>query len=314
MATDASAIPESSAERLKAILANAFKRLDRLPALNNLLERAAILCTESMRGNGQLPPEVSLRETQACTAQELLDEHEGVSAIGVLHAPQWNTRLLLCANRNCVFQVVEMLLGGDGAPSPYDEERGYSTIELGLIRIMFERLAAALEAAFGPVVKTAFDVEGTSDRIDLDILGGRNSTLIIARFGLQANGRQGDLVLVMPSAAIDALRPALARSEAAQAKKPDAGWSSQMQNEITRTSVTVSAVLDERLAALEEIRDLKIGGILPLEATPRSRVRIECYGEPLFWCQLGKSNGRYTLRVEEVVDKDQEFMKEILGG
>ena len=32
------------------------------------------------------------------------------------------------------------------------------------------------------------------------------------------------------------------------------------------------------------------------------------------WCQLGKSNGVYTLRVDSFVDREQEFMDDISGG
>ena len=31
-------------------------------------------------------------------------------------------------------------------------------------------------------------------------------------------------------------------------------------------------------------------------------------------CQFGKSNGVYTLRVEDFVDREREFMNDILAG
>ena len=51
---------------------------------------------------------------------------------------------------------------------------------------------------------------------------------------------------------------------------------------------------------------------LELEATPQSRVRVESNGERLMWCDFGKSNGVYTLRVDSFVDREQEFMDDIL--
>jgi flagellar motor switch protein FliM len=57
-----------------------------------------------------------------------------------------------------------------------------------------------------------------------------------------------------------------------------------------------------------------VGQVLELNATARSRVRVECDGERLIWCHLGKSEGHYTLRVEDIVDQEQEFMKDILSG
>jgi flagellar motor switch protein FliM len=32
------------------------------------------------------------------------------------------------------------------------------------------------------------------------------------------------------------------------------------------------------------------------------------------WCHLGKSNGFYTLRVDELVSREQEFMEDILSA
>jgi flagellar motor switch protein FliM len=32
------------------------------------------------------------------------------------------------------------------------------------------------------------------------------------------------------------------------------------------------------------------------------------------WCHLGKSQGKYTLRVEEAIDREQEFMDDILAS
>jgi flagellar motor switch protein FliM len=305
---------QMNAESLKAILVAAFNRLDRLPALQSTLERAATECTETLRTATQPPPTIELQGLETNTVQDLAAQHEGMSVIGTVNAPQWNTELLLLADRAAVFSVVEMLLGGDGTREPCAPERAYSAIELGLLQIIFAKLTAALESAFEPIARTAFSLVEVSSRINPDTLGGRNAPVVVARFAFGVHGRHGELALAMPASAIDALRPALARGETRQTKEPDALWSSQMQNEITRTSVSLSAILDEHLVPLEEIAALKLGQIMPLDATAQSRVRIECDGEPLFWCMLGKSHGRYTLRVDETVDREQEFVNGILGG
>jgi flagellar motor switch protein FliM len=43
-------------------------------------------------------------------------------------------------------------------------------------------------------------------------------------------------------------------------------------------------------------------------------MRVECNGERMLWCHLGKANGVYTLRVDGFVDREQEFMEDILAG
>lgn len=207
-----------------------------------------------------------------------------------------------------------MSLGADGAQGAYDADRPFSKIELRIVQSFFAQVATALESAFATIAKSTFAVEGASDRIDFDIIGRRNSAVIVARLTLRVWGREGEILLVIPKAAIDPMRRVLSRAVVDDASKADPGWSSQIQDEITRTSVVLSGVLDERLAPLEEIANLAVGQILQLNATPHTRVRVECNGEPLLWCQLGKSNGAYTLRVEEPIDRDQEFMNDILAG
>ena len=54
--------------------------------------------------------------------------------------------------------------------------------------------------------------------------------------------------------------------------------------------------------------------MVELKATPRTRVHLECDGERMVVCQFGKSNGVYTLRVDDFIDREQEFMNDILSG
>ena len=61
-------------------------------------------------------------------------------------------------------------------------------------------------------------------------------------------------------------------------------------------------------------RSFRVGQVLELKATPRTRVHLECDGERMVVCQFGKSNGVYTLRVDDFVDREQEFMNDILSG
>jgi flagellar motor switch protein FliM len=72
-------------------------------------------------------------------------------------------------------------------------------------------------------------------------------------------------------------------------------------------------VLEERHVTLGEVTELKVGQVLKLQATPKSRVKLESQDQPLFWCQLGQSEGTYKLRIEDVFDHEQEFYNDVLS-
>lgn len=306
--------PMLESDALKAAFMGAFDRLDRLPTLRAALERTASLCTDNMRDMCDPPPELTLKHLETGAASDMLAQHEDESVAAGITVAQWNTRALMSADRACVSAIVEMMLGGDGKAQPTQLDRPYSSIDIGIARQFFTHIAAALEAAFAPIAKSTFVVEAATDRLDFDVVGRRHSAVVVAGFTLRVWEREGEVLLVAPKNAIDAMRQVLAQPVSDEAQKEDPRWSDQIRDEITRTSVTLSGVLDERLAPLHELAELKVGQIVPLSATAASRIRVECGGEPLLWCQLGKSNGVYTLRVEEPIDRDQEFMNDILAG
>jgi flagellar motor switch protein FliM len=308
------ALNELNGEALKAAFNAAFSRVDQLPGLRAALERAAATCTEQWRGATEPPPELALGPIETGSAEDVLAGHEDASVVAVLNAAQWGAKLLISADRAAVFAIIEMSLGGEGGQAPYAADRAFSKIEQRVAGTFFAQLATHLEQAFAPIAKSAFVLGACSDRIDFDVLGRRSSPVLVAKLALRVWEGGGEILLVMPKAAIDPLRQVLARPVSEETRRDDPRWSSQIQDEITRTSVVLSGVLDERLAPLEEIANLAVGQILQLNATAQTRVRVECNGEPLLWCQLGKANGTYTLRVEEPIDRDQEFMNDILAG
>jgi flagellar motor switch protein FliM len=301
-------------EALKAIFAGALNRTDRLPALETALERAAGICTDEWRGAAVPPPEMTFLRTESGVAGDILAPYEGHCVAAVLNAAQWNTRLLVIADRACVFAVVEMMLGGDGSRSPCVTDRPFTRIELGMTSAFFGRLAQSFEVAFAPIAKSTFTNEGISDRIDFDVVGRKISQAVAARLSVRVWSQIGEILIVVPGTAIESMRQVLGQMVVEEPKKADPRWSSQIQDKITRTSVALTAILDERLIPLEEIANLRAGQVLQLDATAQTRVRVECNGEPLLWCQLGKSNGVYTLRVDGPIDRDEEFMNDILAG
>ena len=282
--------------------------------LRVVLERMAAACAESFRGACALPAQVVLQGIEAGPAGEMLASFDGAGVGGVLHAPKWDARLLVGADRAAVFTLIEMLLGGDGSQPVYASERPLSKLETKVMGTFFHRVAQALSAAFASIATTPLAVEACGDRYDFDAVGGRNSQVVVARFRLELPERGGEFVVAIPRSVFAPMREALSRATPKEATKADPRWSQRIQTEITRTSVALRAVLDERWVSLEEVSSLTVGQVMQLNATPSSRVRVECNDEPLLWCQLGKSNGVYTLRVDEFIDPEQEFLDDILFG
>ncbi len=304
----------SAPPNIQSLFGGASASVDRLPMFRAVFERAAAVCAQEMRAFAVNPPQLTVAGLEAGTAGDVFAEHEGAIVTGVLNAAGWNTRLLVSARRAAVFEIVEMMLGGDGSQPPYAGKRPFSKIETRVAAAFFERFNKALSASVAPVAATTFAIESAANAIDFDPIGGRGTPVFAVKLNLEVLGRGGDILIAVPQSAIGAMRKAFERTSSKDATQADARWSQQIEREITRASVTLSAVLDERTMRLGEISHFRVGQMLQLKATPRTRVHLECDGERMVICQFGKSNGVYTLRVEDFIDREQEFMNDILNG
>lgn len=312
--SEAPARSASRRDSLAELFAGSSNIVERMPMLRLAFERAAALWTEDLASLADQAPQLVLQDVENGTAGDLLGPHDGQGAVGILHAAKWNTRLVVSADRAAVFSVVETMLGGDGSQPSYTEDRPLSRIEVRIAGAFIERMAKALETAFAGVADTAVVVEAISNEINYDVVGRRTNSVVVARFRLEAVGGAGEVLLAVPSAALSPLRQVLARTPAKEVPPPDDRWRQQIQNEVTRAHVKLTAVLDERMGTLGEVTGFEVGQVVEFNATAQGRVRLECNGERLMWCHLGKSAGKYTLRVDELVDREQEFMNEILSG
>jgi flagellar motor switch protein FliM len=273
-----------------------------------------VACAQDLRSLGAAPPLLALEGLTAGTAGEIFSQHDGAIVTAPLDAAGWSTRALISARRDAVFAIVEMMMGGDGSQPAYAGKRPFSKIETRIAAAFFERLAKALSAAVAPVAATTFTLAAPANAIDFDAVGGRGTAVFAATYNFEALGRGGEIVVAVPQSAIAPMRKAFERTASNDTSRPDPRWTEQIEREIKRANVSLNAVLDERQMALGEIAGLRVGQVLQLGATPRTRVHLECDGERMILCQFGRSNGVYTLRVDDFVDREREFMNDILAG
>jgi flagellar motor switch protein FliM len=303
--------PALTRESLQGLFSGAQGGVERLPMLRQALERTGAACAEDFRSVAGAPLRLALQDIDTGAAGDVFIHDKGDSAVAVLNAPGWGAKLHVCADRDAVFALVETMLGGDASQPAYAEMRPLTRIEIDVAGHFFAYVARGLAASFAGIAASAFSIEATAGEVDFDSVG-RQALLVVARYRLELLERGGEVLIAIPQPALNALRKPLSRAAPKDAVRPDPGWSQHIRKEVARTSVTLTAILDERPGLLAEVFALEIGQIIELEATPQSRVRVECNGERLIWCDLGKSNGVYTLRVDGFVDREQEFMDEIL--
>ncbi|MBB5751032.1 flagellar motor switch protein FliM [Prosthecomicrobium pneumaticum] len=286
--------------------------LDKLPMLHVIFDRLATNCAESLRQLAASQAYYSLSHVESGRIGDILDGYEGNAIAGVFHSPEWDSHVIVGFDRDFIFTMVEVLFGADGTEPPIDDERSFSNIETRIAIALFEQVAKALQACFALVSRATFKLQRQETRMDFAVIGRRNNLAVCAKLLLQAINRGGEMFVLIPQAALTPMRQQLASTTAGESSPRDPTWTKHIRGEVGRTEVRLRAVLEEREVTLGDAAALRVGQLLPLQATTRSRVRLESEEEPLFWCSLGQAQGSYVLRIEDAIDLDQEFLDDIL--
>ncbi|MBF9195882.1 flagellar motor switch protein FliM [Microvirga terrestris] len=294
------------------LLDSAGLSLDRLPMLHVIFDRMTTSCAEHLRHMAASPMYYSLSGLESGRVSEILEMYEANAVAGIFHAPEWDSHILIGFDRDFIYTMVEVLFGSDGSEAPVEEARGFSTIELRMAQTLFEQVAKALQASFSLVTDTKFKLERIETRMDFAVIGRRNNQAIAAKFLLQALNRGGEMFVVIPQSVLNPMRKVLSRVVSGESSGRDPRWMKQIATEVKKTEVTLKAVLEERFLSLGEIADLKVGDVIELQATPRSRVKLEGNHQGLFWCNIGQSEGTYVLKVDEHIDQEKEFLDDVL--
>ena len=286
------------------LLDNPGLSVERLPMLSMIFDRLATSCAEGMRPYSPSILSFFVNSITTDHVWDALDAYDG-SIAAVLYSPELDARVLVGLDRRCMFSLMEVLLGGDAQEKPYDDERNFSTLETRVAQTVFEIAAEALHAAFGPVIETTFRLERVETRMDFTIMGRRNVLAVIAKILIQAMDIGGQMFVVIPQPALTPIRQQLSRDLSSDGSASDPRWQKLMHAGVQKAEVKAVGVLDEQTVTLGDISGWKVGDVLPLKAAAISRVRLDCKGQPLFWCELGQSKGQYTLKVAEKVNVEE---------
>ncbi len=280
--------------------------IERLPMVNSVFDRMATLCVENLRVYSSTPVTFFVNHVGTDHLWDVMDSYEG-SIAAILYSPEWDARILVGLDRRFVFALMEVLLGGEGTETTQDDERPFSNVEVHICQAIFEVACKALQGAFSDLAPSTFKVERIETRPDFTIMGRRNSLAIVAKILFQALDHGGQMFVLIPQAALNTIRPFLSRDRTSEVQNTDPKWINQLEVGLKKTEVSVCAILDTVSLSLDAISNFKVGDSINLRSSVGSPVKLISNGIPLFECELGQSDGFFTLRVDTAVQDEDPF-------
>jgi len=270
----------------------------RLPALETIHETFARSFRLALFNLLQREPQVTFEGITPQKAGDYLATVKTPASLDICRIKPLPGNALLVFDPNLVFLMVDTYFGGPGRPVERSGDRGLTPTEVRFVQLVLRQVAVDLAQAWAPVSQVEVELVKHESNPLFASVAAPTDTVFVNRFSVELTAGGGTLDLVMPAAMIEPLREVLTAGIVARTGD-DQAWAPVMSEYLKEATVEVRAVLTDLEITLGDLRRLRPGDILPIDA-PRD-VIVYAGDCPLYGGKFGVSRGRNALKVMQTL-------------
>ena len=291
---------------LNTILNSGTVSSERLPMLEVVFDRLVRMMSTSLRNFTSDNVEVTLDSIDSLRFGDYLNSLPLPTMLGVFKAEEWDNLGLISIDSSLIYSTVDVLLGGRrGTAAMRVEGRPFTTIERNLVERMVHVVLADLSAAFGPLSPVTFRFDRLETNPRFATISRPGNAVVLARLRIDMEDRGGRLEVLIPYATLEPIRELLLQMF--MGEKSGVGgsiWETHLAEELWKTDIELTAVLDEMTMTLGKVFDFKVGSQLQLNAVPDSVIEVRCGDIPMFRGKMGRKGETIAVRINERHDRE----------
>jgi flagellar motor switch protein FliM len=204
---------------------------------------------------------------------------------------------------------VDSYFGGRAEDEQIDDEgveqrREITAAELRITRIVIDRIARDLEAAWAPVFKIAIEHSGVETNPLFASIASPPERVIAARFGIRFGSLQDELSFVIPYSMVEPIK-AILDNGLLTGQDVDLRWRDKLIENLLNVTLEIRGTLAETTVPVRRILTMKSGDVIPINLPKQLPVDLE--GTPAYRGALGSARGRNAVKITQVLRKDSEF-------
>jgi flagellar motor switch protein FliM len=212
--------------------------------------------------------------------------------------PLRGSGLIVC-DPTLVFAVIDALFGGAGKYHTRIEGRDFSPTEIRIITRLVDVITAEYKKAWHGVYPLELEYQRSEMQPQFANIATPSEIVVATSFTLEIGDTSGTIHFCIPYATLEPIRDVLYSTSQGDSAEPDRRWLNLMTQQIQSAEVELVAELAQAPATVEQLLSLKAGDFIELDMRPSLQAKVA--GVPVLDCNYGISNGKYALKVNQLL-------------
>jgi len=276
----------------------------RMPALEIINERFAKNIRTGLFGFIRKSPEVSIGPMHVHKFSAFLREIASPTNFNIVSVRPLRGLGLVVCDPPLVFAVIDALFGGAGKYATRIEGRDFSATEQRVIRRLCDVVIADYKRAWDGIYPLELDYQRAEMQPQFANVAQPSEIVVSTSFTLEIGEASGTIHFCIPYATLEPIRDVLYSTMHGTSFAPDRRWVNLMTQQIQAAEVELIAELAQAPATVEQLLALKAGDFIELDLRPSIQAKVA--GVPVLDCHYGTSNGRYALKVDQLLAGSRE--------
>lgn len=198
-----------------------------------------------------------------------------------------------------LYFVIDSLFGGSGAIAATKGGRHFTMTEQRLINRLCEIVFSNYVKAWESVHPMQFELLRSESETRFVSLAGPDDAVLVYAFEIESGSSRGRFQVCIPLDGIDPIRDVIMREVREKTALADTHWSERLAAQVAAAEIELVAILASVPVTCKELLEMKVGDVIVLDIKPSI---VACAdGIPVLRCRYGDADGRYAIRVEEVI-------------
>ena len=271
----------------------------RMPTMEVINERFARNVRVGLFNFIRKSPEVSIggikvQKYSAFLRDIVVPTHFNIVAV----RPLRGAGMIVC-EPSLVFAVIDSLFGGAGKYHTRIEGRDFSPTEMRIIQRLVEVIITEYKKAWAGIYPLELEYQRSEMQPQFATIATPGEIVVATSFTLEIGDTSGTIHFCVPYATLEPIRDVLFSSMQGNSNEPDRRWLNLLKTEIQSAELELVAELATAPATVEQLLSFKPGDFIELDLRPNIEVNVS--GVPILECHYGTSNGRYALKVDQLL-------------